>query len=133
MTKFQELGLNENILKGINDLGYEEAFPIQEAVIPVLLAGRDVVGQAHTGSGKTAAFALAMLQKIQLEQEVFDSCLINGKYLEEIKKDLGDGRDYGVSGTPGFFIGNDQLGYVELKGAQPFDSFKKVIDAQLDA
>jgi len=65
MTKFQELGLNEDILKGINDLGYKEAFPIQEAVIPVLLAGRDVVGQAHTGSGKTAAFALAMLQKIK--------------------------------------------------------------------
>ena len=65
MTKFQELGLNDDILKGINDLGYEEAFPIQEAVIPVLLTGRDVVGQAHTGSGKTAAFALAMLQEIQ--------------------------------------------------------------------
>jgi len=71
--------------------------------------------------------------EIQLEQETFDSCLINGKYIEEIEKDLKDGRDYGVSGTPGFFIGNDQLGYVELKGAQPFDSFKKVIDAQLDA
>jgi len=65
MTKFQELGLNEDILKGINDLGYEEPFPIQEAVIPVLLTGRDVVGQAHTGSGKTAAFALAMLQDIK--------------------------------------------------------------------
>ncbi len=65
MTKFEELGLKEDILKGIRDLGYEEAFPIQEAVIPVLLAGRDVVGQAHTGSGKTAAFALAMLQEIQ--------------------------------------------------------------------
>ncbi len=65
MTKFEELGLNKDILKGIKDLGYEEPFPIQEAVIPVLLAGRDVVGQAHTGSGKTAAFALAMLQKIQ--------------------------------------------------------------------
>ena len=65
MTKFQELGLKEDILKGINDLGYEEAFPIQEAVIPVLLTGRDVVGQAHTGSGKTAAFALSMLQEIQ--------------------------------------------------------------------
>jgi len=65
MTKFQELGLNEDILKGINELGYEEPFPIQEAVIPVLLTGRDVVGQAHTGSGKTAAFALAMLQKIK--------------------------------------------------------------------
>jgi protein-disulfide isomerase len=71
--------------------------------------------------------------EIQLEQETFDSCLNSGKYLEEIKKDLADGRDYGVSGTPGFFIGNDQIGYVELKGAQPFDSFKKVIDAQLDA
>ncbi len=65
MTKFEELGLNQDILKGINELGYEEAFPIQEAVIPVLLTGRDVVGQAHTGSGKTAAFALAMLQEIK--------------------------------------------------------------------
>jgi len=70
--------------------------------------------------------------KIQLEQEVFDSCLTSGKYIEEIKKDLDDGRDYGVSGTPGFFVGNDQIGYVELKGAQPFDSFKKIIDSQLD-
>ena len=69
--------------------------------------------------------------KIQLQQERFDSCLTNGKYIEEIKKDLGDGRDYGVSGTPGFFVGNDKIGYVELKGAQPFDSFKKIIDAQL--
>ena len=65
MTKFEELGLREDILKGINDLGFEEAFPIQEAVIPVLFTGRDVVGQAHTGSGKTAAFSLSMLQEIQ--------------------------------------------------------------------
>ncbi len=71
--------------------------------------------------------------EIQLEQETFDSCLTSGKYIEEIKKDLDDGRNYGVSGTPGFFIGNDQIGYVELKGAHPFDSFKKLIDAQLDA
>ncbi|NNL59643.1 MAG: DsbA family protein [Nitrosopumilus sp.] len=69
---------------------------------------------------------------IQLDQETFDSCLSSGKYIEEIQKDLNDGRDYGVTGTPGFFVGNDQLGYVELKGAQPFDSFKKIIDAQLD-
>ncbi|HEY5736478.1 MAG TPA: DEAD/DEAH box helicase [Nitrosopumilus sp.] len=65
MTKFQDLGLSENVLKGIVDQGFEEAFPIQEAVIPVLLSGRDVVGQAHTGSGKTAAFALSMLQQIK--------------------------------------------------------------------
>ena len=65
MTKFKDLGLKEDVLKGITDQGFEEAFPIQEAVIPVLLTGRDVVVQAHTGSGKTAAFALAMLQDIQ--------------------------------------------------------------------
>ena len=68
---------------------------------------------------------------MQINQDTFDSCLTSGKYIEEIRKDLSDGRDYGVSGTPGFFVGNDELGYVELKGAQPFESFKKVIDAQL--
>ena len=69
--------------------------------------------------------------KIGIEEIKFDSCLKNGKYVEEIQKDLNDGRTYGISGTPGFFIGNNQIGFVELKGAQPFDSFKKVIDSQL--
>ena len=69
--------------------------------------------------------------EIGLEEEKFDSCLRNGKYVEEIQKDLNDGRTYGISGTPGFFIGNDKIGFVELKGAQPFESFKKVIDRQL--
>lgn len=71
--------------------------------------------------------------EMQLDQELFDSCLTNGKHIPEIQNDLNDGRDYGVSGTPGFFIGNDQIGFVELKGAQPFESFKKVIDAQLNS
>jgi protein-disulfide isomerase len=88
-------------------------------------------------SNQETADALSLFSQyateIQLEQETFDSCLTDGKYIEEIENDLNDGREYGVSGTPGFFIGNDKLGYVELKGAQPFDSFKKVIDAQLDA
>ncbi len=65
MTKFEEMGLSQDILRGLDELGFKKAFPIQEAVIPVLLTGRDVVGQAHTGSGKTAAFALAMLQEIK--------------------------------------------------------------------
>ena len=65
MTKFEDLGLDKQILRGIGDLGFDQTFPIQEAVIPVLLTGRDVVGQAHTGSGKTAAFALSMLQQIK--------------------------------------------------------------------
>lgn len=66
-----------------------------------------------------------------LDIEEFNSCLESGKHLEEVKKDLQDGRDYGVTGTPGFFVGNDKLGYVELKGAQPFESFQRVIDGLL--
>jgi protein-disulfide isomerase len=69
--------------------------------------------------------------EIQLEEEKFDSCLRDAKYIEEIQKDLNDGRTYGITGTPGFFIGNDQIGFIELKGAQPFENFKKVIDSQL--
>ena len=64
MTKFKEIGLKDEILKALEELKFEEVFPIQEAVIPVLLSERDVIGQAHTGSGKTAAFALSMLQQI---------------------------------------------------------------------
>ena len=91
MTKFQDLGLSDDVLKGITDQGFEEAFPIQEAVIPVLLSGRDVVGQAHTGSGKTAAFALSMLQKIQPNQGIQGLIMAPTRELaiqinEEIKK-----------------------------------------------
>jgi ATP-dependent RNA helicase DeaD len=64
MTKFKELGLKDEITKALDEMGFEEVFPIQEACIPVLLSNRDVIGQAHTGSGKTAAFALAILQQI---------------------------------------------------------------------
>ena len=70
-------------------------------------------------------------EEMQLEQEVFDSCLTNGKYIEEIRKDLRDGQKYGIGGTPGFFVGNDEIGYVKMEGAQPFESFKKIIDSQL--
>ena len=69
--------------------------------------------------------------EIQLEQEQFSSCLSTAKYVKEIQNDLNDGRAYGITGTPGFFIGNQEIGFVELKGAQPFESFKKVIDSQL--
>ena len=70
MTKFDELGIKEEILKSLDELGFEEAFPIQEACVPVLLSGRDVIGQAHTGSGKTAAFSLSMLQQIVPKQGI---------------------------------------------------------------
>ncbi|ABK77124.1 superfamily II helicase [Cenarchaeum symbiosum A] len=65
MTKFEELGIKQNVLDALRDMGFEKAFPIQEAAIPVLLTGRDVVGQAHTGTGKTGAYSISMLQEIK--------------------------------------------------------------------
>ncbi len=63
---FDSLGLNESIQRGLSELGYEAPTPIQRQTIPLLLAGRDVVGQAQTGTGKTAAFALPVLQNLDL-------------------------------------------------------------------
>ena len=60
---FSELGLSPELLKAIDKLGFEQASPIQAEAIPILLAGHDVVGQSHTGSGKTAAFAVPAIEK----------------------------------------------------------------------
>ena len=66
---FKQFGLSENLLKAINDVGYEAPSPIQLKTIPILLAGKDMVGQAQTGTGKTAAFALPMLEKIDYKSK----------------------------------------------------------------
>ena len=63
-TSFAELGLNEQILAGVETLGFVEPTPVQAEAIPLVLAGRDVVASAQTGTGKTAAFALPVLQVI---------------------------------------------------------------------
>jgi ATP-dependent RNA helicase DeaD len=64
MPTFTELGLSEPIIEALRHLGYETPTPIQEQAIPELLAGRDVIGQAQTGTGKTAAFGLPLLQYV---------------------------------------------------------------------
>jgi ATP-dependent RNA helicase DeaD len=66
---FADLGLSEVVLKGLADVGYESPSPIQAATIPVLLSGADILGQAQTGTGKTAAFALPILSKLDLAQK----------------------------------------------------------------
>jgi ATP-dependent RNA helicase DeaD len=64
MSTFAELGLRPELLEALNTLGYEAPTPIQERTIPRMLAGGDLIGQAQTGTGKTAAFALPILEKI---------------------------------------------------------------------
>jgi len=61
---FSELGLSPELLKAVEKLGYEQAAPIQAAAIPVLMSGKDVVGQSMTGSGKTAAFGIPAVEKV---------------------------------------------------------------------
>jgi ATP-dependent RNA helicase DeaD len=64
LGSFAALGLHPNILAALTEVGYEEPSPIQSQAIPVILAGHDMIGQAQTGTGKTAAFALPLLSKI---------------------------------------------------------------------
>src|SRR4051812_50030406 len=67
MPTFADLGLSPTLLEALAALGYEEPTPIQQEAIPSLLAGRDLLGQAATGTGKTAAFALPLLQRFGSE------------------------------------------------------------------
>lgn len=66
---FSDLQLSNPILKALNDVGYETPSPIQAETIPLILEGRDVLGQAQTGTGKTAAFALPLLSNLDLKQK----------------------------------------------------------------
>lgn len=68
LPSFSELELSDALLRVLNDIGYETPSPIQAATIPLLLANRDVLGQAQTGTGKTAAFALPILSRINIKQ-----------------------------------------------------------------
>jgi ATP-dependent RNA helicase DeaD len=65
---FSELGLSPELLKAIEKMGFEQASPIQAAAIPVLLTGKDIVGQSMTGSGKTAAFGVPAVEKVDVSK-----------------------------------------------------------------
>jgi ATP-dependent RNA helicase DeaD len=67
-TEFSQLGLHPSLVQAVNERGYTTPTPIQEQMIPLMLAGHDVIGQAQTGTGKTAAFALPILHNIQPDQ-----------------------------------------------------------------
>ena len=69
MASFSDLGLSEELLRTLEGLGYEDPTPIQEQAIPELLAGHDVIGQAQTGTGKTAAFGLPLMEYLDPASE----------------------------------------------------------------
>ena len=73
---FDQLGLSPEILRAVAKLGFEEASPIQTAVIPVALAGRDLVGQSATGSGKTAAFAIPAIERVDAHLKAVQALIL---------------------------------------------------------
>jgi ATP-dependent RNA helicase DeaD len=75
-TTFDSLGLDRRVLRALKDVGYEAPSPIQAATIPALMADRDLVGLAQTGTGKTAAFALPILSKIDVKRPVTQALVL---------------------------------------------------------
>lgn len=63
-VRYEDSGLDERIIRAVSDMGFEHMSPIQEAAIPVMMEGKDIIGQAQTGTGKTAAFGIPLLQKV---------------------------------------------------------------------
>ena len=130
-TDFTSLNLREEVTQAITELGYSEPTPIQSAMIPIMLSGKDVIGQAQTGTGKTAAFALPILQNFtpqryvqalilaptrELALQVADSMIQYGKHMDVRVLAVYGGQPYGpqisrlnrgvdvVVGTPGRLI-----------------------------
>ena len=69
MALFNELGLQEELLKAVLDMGFDSPTPIQEQIIPLAMQGIDLIGQAQTGTGKTAAFGIPLLSKIEKDNK----------------------------------------------------------------
>jgi protein-disulfide isomerase len=69
--------------------------------------------------------------ELKLNEDEFGACLDSGKYVDEVNSDYQDGQKYGIEGTPGFFIGNDKIGYTKVSGAKPYPFFQSVLDEVL--
>jgi len=70
MNNFTSLGLESNIIEGLEQMGFKEPSPVQKEAIPLILAGKDLIAQAHTGTGKTAAFGLPLMSKMKALDEI---------------------------------------------------------------
>ncbi|HJP17442.1 MAG TPA: DEAD/DEAH box helicase, partial [Nitrospinota bacterium] len=123
MDSFKNLGLSENTLKVLKQKGFEEPTPIQEKTIPAILKGdKDVVGQAQTGTGKTAAFGLPIIELLQERPGVVQALILTPTRELAIQ----------VAEEINSLKGKKRLSIVPVYGGQSFDlqlrSLKKGVD-----
>ncbi len=74
--RYEDAGIDERILRAVRELGFEHMTPIQEQAIPLFMTGRDIIGQAQTGTGKTAAFGIPILQKIDPDDRSLQAVIL---------------------------------------------------------
>ncbi|MEO9363074.1 MAG: DEAD/DEAH box helicase [Nitrososphaera sp.] len=145
-TTFKDLGLDEKVQKALAENGFEKPFPIQEAAIPIILQGKDVIGQAHTGTGKTAAFGLPLLSRVnsgnrqiqalilvptrELAVQVTNELVKFSKYVHVWTVSVYGGQSFGVQtgllkrgahivvATPGRLIDHMERGSIKLDGVK---------------
>src|SRR5690606_37477341 len=144
---FQSLALSDEILKAVEEMGFTEASPIQSEAIPFLLEGKDVIGQAQTGTGKTAAFSIPMLENLDPSEKKIQALVLcptrelalqvsnEIKKLSKYKKQVHSLAVYGgepidkqikalkrgisiVVGTPGRIIDHINRGTLDLNGVK---------------
>ena len=150
LGSFADLGLTPALLHSLDDAGYQNPTPIQEEMIPLMMKGRDVIGQAQTGTGKTAAFALPLLAKLspnnlkspqvlvltptrELAIQVAESFTSYGKHLKNFKVlPVFGGQDYSIQlkalkrgvqvvvGTPGRIMDHIRRNSLDLKNLTGF-------------
>ncbi|MEK6375181.1 MAG: DEAD/DEAH box helicase [Acidobacteriota bacterium] len=101
-SPFSALGLNDSLVQTLSALGYEAPTPIQQRTIPALLAGRDVIGQAQTGTGKTAAFALPILERIDASRRETQALVLAPT--RELAVQVADALHSYAHGTPGVTV-----------------------------
>lgn len=116
---FESLGLSRDILKAVEDMGFEEPSPIQTLAIPPVLAGADVVGQAHTGTGKTAAFGIPILERIDPRSKAAQAMVLcpTRELAIQVAEEIGKlaARKRGVTALP-------------VYGGQPIDRQFRALD-----
>ncbi len=117
MVSFEELGIESFIIKALKETGIETPFPIQESIIPLILKGEDVIGRSNTGTGKTAAFVLPLLSKINLNNNLQGLILVPTRELA-----------LQITGTIEQLTKYSQIKSMAIYGGQNFQIQKKTLN-----